>query len=223
MIGTIRINGGAILLFDAAGDGSICTGTKDRPVSLPSGPTAAASASPTASPTTTPAPEQQVLDTYLGMMRTFNKAGQSANPDDPDLPKYATGAALTLLRNGLTSMRNEGLRSKGETIYNPKVESLTPPAAPSTARIRDCMDTRNAVAYKANGEPYQDTPGGYRLVIADAERIDGTWKVTGMGVHGGTACRNLDGRRHPGTEPTQPDGSGCRRRVGQGQLRSGSE
>jgi hypothetical protein len=167
---------------------SACTSAKERPVTLPSASTGTTAGSPTGSPSPTPAPEQQVLDAYLGMMHAFNKAGLTSNPDDPDLPKYATGAALTLLQNGLRSMRDEGLLAKGETIYHPKVESITPTNAPRTARIRDCMDTRNAVAYKANGQPYQDTPGGFRLVIADAERIDGIWKMTGMGVHEVGSC-----------------------------------
>jgi hypothetical protein len=190
MTGRTRVIGRALVLAAALlGTVSACTGAKERPVTLPSTPTSSTPAASTAaSPTPTLAPEQQVLDAYLGMMRAFAEAGHTANPDNPDLPKYATGAALALLRNGLTSMRNKGLLSKGETIYNPKVESLTPAAAPRTARIRDCMDTRNEVAYKANGQPYQDTPGGFRLVIADAERIDGIWKITGMGVHEVGSC-----------------------------------
>ncbi len=192
MTGTIRTIGRTLMLgATVLAMASACTGTKHRPITLPSASTTGTSGgslSPTASPTPTLTPEQQVLNAYMGMMRAFDKAGLTSNPDDPDLPRYATGAALTLLQNGLRSMRDKGLLAKGETINHPKVESLTPPNAPRTARIRDCMDTRNDVAYKANGEPYHDTPGGFRLVIADAERIDGTWKITGMGVHEVGSC-----------------------------------
>ncbi len=177
-----------VIALAVAATGTACTSTAEQPVALPSSTTTPVQATSTTSPSQTATPEQQVVDAYLSMQKAFDKAGQTSNPDDPDLPKYAAGAALTLLRNGLRSMRGKGLIAKGETINHPKVESLTPPDAPRAARIRDCMDTRDDVAYKANGEPYKDTPGGFRLVIADMERIDGFWKVTGMGVHGVGSC-----------------------------------
>ncbi|GIM86619.1 hypothetical protein [Salinispora arenicola] len=123
------------------------------------------------------------------MQRAFLKASESANPDDPGLPRYTAGTALKRLRDGLTSMRQEGLRGRGEAILHPKVESFQPADAPTKARVRDCMDTSKTERYKANGDPYKDTPGGLRLVIADLERVDGAWKVTGLGVHEVGSCK----------------------------------
>jgi hypothetical protein len=85
-------------------------------------------------------------------------------------------------------MRDEGLRSKGDTYFHPKVEQLAPAKAPTKARVRDCMDTTRATAYKVNGAPSTDTPGGRRLVIADLELAGGVWKVTGLGVHEVGSC-----------------------------------
>jgi hypothetical protein len=166
-----------------------CTNHTDPPAVLPSTtPTTSATSPPTAAATPTGTPQQQAVDTYLGMQHAFTKAGEVADPSYPDLPKYASGPALQLLTTGLTSMRTKGLRARGQTIYHPKVESIEPASAPTRARVRDCIDTSNAVAYKANGDPYKDTPGGLRLVIADLTRTGHAWKVTGLGVHEVGSC-----------------------------------
>jgi hypothetical protein len=165
-----------------------CTNQKEPPVVvLPSATSVPSAPSPTTS--TTPAtPQQQIIDTYLGMQKAFLKASETADPDYPDLSRYAAGTALQQLTAGLKSMRGEGLRGRGEAIFQPKVESLAPAGAPTKARVRDCMDTSKTQRYKANGDPYKDAPGGLRLVIADLERIDGAWKVTGLGVHEVGSC-----------------------------------
>jgi hypothetical protein len=132
--------------------------------------------------------QRQVLDTYLGMQRAFDTASETADPTFPDLARYASGPALQRLTSGLTSMRNAGLRGKGKTVFHPKVEELSPAKAPTKARVADCMDTRGTSVYRANGQPYQDTPGGWRLVNATVERVGGTWKVTGVGIHEVGSC-----------------------------------
>lgn len=166
-----------------------CTDPKELPITLPSATTPASTPSPTASVTPTTTPQQQVLNAYLGMQYTFLKASKTANPTEPELARYAAGRALEQLAAGLTSMRDQGLRGQGEAVFDPHVESLAPANAPSKARVRDCMDTSTTRRYKANGDPYQDTPGGLRLVIADLERADGAWKVTGLGVHKVGSCK----------------------------------
>ena len=168
-----------------------CANAEEPLVALPSVTTSTPSESPTPTPSTSPTgtPEQQVLDAYLGMQHAFLKAGQTANPEHPDLSRYAAGTALVRLRDGLTSMRNQGLRSRGEAVFRPEVESLAPPNAPTKARVRDCMDTSKTERYKANGDPFTDSPGGLRLVIADLERVDGAWKITGLGVHKVGSCK----------------------------------
>ncbi|GAA3741623.1 hypothetical protein GCM10022225_26380 [Plantactinospora mayteni] len=166
-----------------------CTDPEEPPITLPSATSSSSAPSPTASVTSTTTPQQQILDVYLGMQRAFLKASETANPDDPELPRYTAGTALKRLRDGLTSMRQQGLRGRGEAIFQPKVESFQPADAPTKARVRDCMDTSRTQRYKANGDPYKDTPGGLRLVIADLERVDGAWKVTGLGVHEVGSCK----------------------------------
>jgi hypothetical protein len=151
---------------------------------------AASSAQPGggSSTTSTQDTERQVLDTYLGMQRAFDTASETADPTFPDLTRYASGSALQRLTSGLTSMRDTGLRGRGKTVFHPKVQELAPAKAPTQAKVVDCMDTRGTSVYKANGQPYQDTPGGWRLVNATVNRVGGTWKVTGVGIHEVGSC-----------------------------------
>lgn len=167
-----------------------CTDTEEPPITLPSATTTTTlTPSPTASATPTTTPQQQALDAYLGMQNAFLKASETADPDYPELSRRTAGTALQQLKAGLTSMRNEGLRGRGEAVFQPKVESIEPASAPTKARVRDCMDTSKTQRYKANGDPYKDAPGGLRLVIADVEEVDGAWKVTGLGVHEVGSCK----------------------------------
>lgn len=176
-----------------------CTGTSEPTVTLPgsSGTGAGSSTSSssgsvkpsTSSGTTSIADTQrQVLDAYLGMQRAFDTASETADPGYPDLARYASGPALQRLTAGLTSMRNAGLRGKGKTVFHPKVQELAPAKAPTRAQVVDCMNTRGTSVYKANGQPYQDAPGGWRLVNATVELLGGTWKVTGVGIHEVGSC-----------------------------------
>jgi hypothetical protein len=132
--------------------------------------------------------QRQVLDAYLGMQQAFARASEIPDPLYPDLSLYASGDALRTLTTGLASMRDEGLRSKGKTVNTPRVEELAPAKNPDTARVRDCMDTIKTVLYKADGTPYNDTPGGRRLVIATAKLTGDTWKITGLGVRDVGSC-----------------------------------
>jgi hypothetical protein len=179
-----------------------CTGSSEPTIALPTSdangthslPPTTGSSRNSATPsdatgeTSTRATERRVLDSYLGLQRAFVSASRTADPQYPGLSRYASGAALQLLTNGLTSMRKEGLRSKGETYFHPKLQELAPARTPTKARVIDCMDTRQATAYKADGSPYTDTPGGRRLAVADLELTGGTWKVTGLGVHEVGSC-----------------------------------
>jgi hypothetical protein len=162
-----------------------CGEDSEPRVTLPS-PATSSPAAPIA--TTSPPPAstpQQVVDVYEGMQRAFLKAGAAADPDHPDLARYAAGAALQQLTALVRSMRNQGLRARGEAVFHARVESM----APTRARVRDCMDTSRTERYKANGDPFQDSPGGLRLVIADLERFDTAWKVTGLTVHAIGSCK----------------------------------
>ncbi|GEM_PF-3594528 len=133
--------------------------------------------------------EQRAVAAYRGMWQAFSKAGQTANAQDPDLSRYAADVALKTLVTGLEANKMQGLVSRGDVVLNPQVTALTPPAGLTEASIRDCADTTHAVRVKASGEPFTDTPGGHRLVIATAKDVGGgTWKVTGFAISGVGSC-----------------------------------
>ncbi|MFI9641425.1 hypothetical protein ACIG87_15395 [Micromonospora sp. NPDC051925] len=159
--------------------------TSAPPVSTSTSPSAAASAAAE----TPEEARQHAIDAYVGMQTAFEKASAAGEPSYPDLPKYATSAALTLLTNGLNANKRQGLLARGQTIFHPQVASLSPPAAPTRASVRDCMDTSKTERYKADGSPYKDSPGGMRLVLAEVERIEGAWKVTAVGIREVGSCK----------------------------------
>lgn len=170
-----------------------CTHDDNPPTTLPtSAAPAPASASPSASPSaaaeTADQAKQHAIDAYIGMWNAFLKASELGDPVYAELPKYTDGIALTRLTDGLKANQANGLLGRGQAVYHPKVESLGPPAAPTKASIRDCLDTSKTGLYKADGSPYKDTPGGLRLVLADVERINGVWKVTSFGAREVGSC-----------------------------------
>jgi hypothetical protein len=179
----------AVLPLALAGCGSGDPPSAAGPSTAPAGPSAATPPQP---PPTTPGPDeeprQQALDAYVSMQRAYQRAAETADPDHPDLARYAAGDALRRLRDGLTSIRDQGLRGRGEATYRPVVESVNPIDAPTTITVRDCMDTSATELYDPSGAPYQDEPGGLRLVVATVEVVDGTWKVTSFGVHEVGTC-----------------------------------
>lgn len=133
--------------------------------------------------------EQQALDAYRGMWRAYAKAGLTANPDEPDLAKYANGGALKTLTDGLRSLKSKGQVIRGEFDSNPQVTSASPAARPTAVEITDCLDDSDFLTYKNSGEPADDDRGGRRSAIATASNLgtDG-WKVTSFAVQGVGTC-----------------------------------
>jgi hypothetical protein len=169
---------------------SACT-NKQPPAATPatSRPAAASPTTPASIPAQTPEQATQAaVDAYIGLQNAFLAASRKGDPDHPDLAKYATGDALALYTKGLKSQKAQGLLGRGQAIYHPKVTMLAPATAPTKATVQDCMDTSATSLYKANGDPYQDTPGGLRLVFADVERLNGIWKVTSLAIREVGSC-----------------------------------
>jgi hypothetical protein len=133
-------------------------------------------------------PHQQAIDAYLGTQHAYLSAVAVADPHHPDLSVHTAGTALDLLRDTLASLRSRGLRGRGDATYQPAIDTYDNPDRPTKITIRDCMDTSSTELYAASGQPYEDQPGGLRLVVATVEIVDGTWKVTGLGIHGVDTC-----------------------------------
>lgn len=106
------------------------------------------------------------------------KAGETSNPDDPVIRRYAAGDALALVVGSLVVDRERGVVTKGRPVLNPDVTALRPPEAPVEAEISDCGSDANWLKYKSNGELDDSALGGRRRITATVQLIDGRWMVT---------------------------------------------
>jgi hypothetical protein len=133
--------------------------------------------------------EQKAVAGYQGMWRAYAKAGLTANPDDPDLGRYATATALKTLTDGLKGYRDKGQVLKGDLVTNPQASGASPDTEPTTVTITDCLDTTKFLVYKSSGELADDVPGGRRSTKATVTNVgaDG-WKVTSFGVQAVNTC-----------------------------------
>ena len=157
-------------------------------------PTASPSASPSSAAPTPGVdpyddPHKQAIDAYIGTQEAYLAATETADPDHPELTVHTAGQALDLMRDLLISIRDKGLRGRGEALFQPEVDTYDDLERPTKITVRDCMDTSSTELYSVSGEPYEDTPGGFRLVIATVEIVDGRWKVTELGIHGVGTCQ----------------------------------
>jgi hypothetical protein len=129
------------------------------------------------------------VDAYRGMWAAYETAGETANPDDPQLATYAADSALHNLADGLRSVRDRGLVIKGDIVLNPVVTALEPADKPTSIEITDCADDSRSLLYQRSGEPFNDNPGGRRLIVATVKDIGGgVWKVVSFGVHDIDTC-----------------------------------
>ena len=133
--------------------------------------------------------EQQALAAYQGMWQAYAKAGLTANPDDPDLDRYAADNALANLQKGLRGYRDKGQVIKGDLVTNPQVSDASPDADPTSVTVTDCVDDTKFLVYKRAGGLADDAPGGRRFTRATVTKVgaDG-WKVTSFGVQAVNTC-----------------------------------
>jgi hypothetical protein len=132
--------------------------------------------------------ETRAVEAYRGMWRAFADAGAAGNPEHPDLPRFADEAALRVLVSGLQANKKQGLVSRGDIVYSPKVTAVAPVSAPTEVTIVDCADTSKAKRVKTSGAPFQDAPGGRRLIRATVRGGDDAWKVTTFAVNEVGSC-----------------------------------
>ncbi|MFY1674045.1 hypothetical protein ACN27G_29515 [Plantactinospora sp. WMMB334] len=132
--------------------------------------------------------EQQALAAYQGMWQAYATAGLSANPDDPDLERYAAGTALQTLRDGLRGYRDKGQVLKGDLVTSPRVSGVSPDVEPTSVTVTDCVDDTAFLVYARSGELVNDIPGGRRFTKATVRNVGDGWKVTGFGVQAVQTC-----------------------------------
>jgi hypothetical protein len=166
--------------------GCTATGPANSSTTAPVAPTAIIVPSTPANPAV--AARDGAIGAYRGMWAAYERAGVEANPDDPELARYATGDALSTLEGGLKGMRSRDQVAKGSVVLAPEVISLSPADVPSEVEIRDCADTSKALLYRREGGLVNDVPGGHRQVLATVKATNGIWKVASFGVHEVGSC-----------------------------------
>ncbi|WKU03394.1 hypothetical protein [Micromonospora sp. HUAS LYJ1] len=143
---------------------------------------------PQSNGTSTVGREEAAVTAYRGMWQAYAKAGLTANPQEPDLARFATGAALSLLTSGLAKLREDGEVIKGQYQSSPRV-TAGPSPAPGTIFVLDCLNTTDFLTYKASsGALTDDTPGGNRAVRATVIRVGDVWKVSTVAAQAVGTC-----------------------------------
>jgi 1,6-anhydro-N-acetylmuramate kinase len=153
---------------------------------------ACSGSSPAAAPTTAaPTPISQgatVLAAYQSMWSDLVTAAQTSDYQSPLLAQHATGAALTLLVQGLARDELNGIVTRGKTVRHPQVASLTPAGSPTQATVTDCFADTHWLEYTSTGALAKNTSGGRRVTTAHLLRKAGTWKVSDLTIEATGTC-----------------------------------
>jgi hypothetical protein len=125
---------------------------------------------------------------YRAMWQDLEAAGLTADPDSPRLGDHATGAALRLLKYGLSKDRQDGVIAKGAVILSPLVESAAPANMPTRVTIEDCTDSSHWLVYKPDGTLKNDVPGGHHDTKATVQRFGSEWSVVDLTMGEAGSC-----------------------------------
>lgn len=133
--------------------------------------------------------EELALAAYRGMWRAYAKAGLTADANEPELARYASGRALKTLTSGLAAYRSKGHVLKGESVSNPQAAAASLSSDPATVTVTDCLDDTNFLVYDASGKRVDEEPGGRRATRATVTDLGAEgWKVTSFGVQEVGTC-----------------------------------
>ncbi|MGW1170773.1 hypothetical protein [Streptomyces sp. NPDC002550] len=128
--------------------------------------------------------QADALDAYRAMWRDLTVASETSDAASPLLDHHATGGALELMKYGLSKSKKQRLVSKGAPRLNPEVVSATS----QRVVLVDCVDDRNWLQYKLNGELKNQVPGGHFRTDATVRRSNGVWKVSDLYMHEVGSC-----------------------------------
>ena len=161
----------------AAGtSGSQSSVLQDRMVSAPASTAAAGD------------PQALARQAYLGMWQAFVAASRTADYQYPSLDRYAAGAALELLIQGLYQDYRAGIVTRGQPSFDPVVTMTKTSLGTAEAKVSDCADDTHAVTYYKSGQLAPGDPPGRHEVSAQVQPFDGTWKVTYLVVDKAGTC-----------------------------------
>ncbi|KAF4406823.1 hypothetical protein GCU69_23000 [Streptomyces lycii] len=118
------------------------------------------------------------------MWRDLATASRTSDPDSPLLDDHASDGALELLKYGLKKSREERVITRGAPRVDPEVVS----GDDRKVVLADCVDDREWLQYKHNGELKNDVPGGHFKTDATVTRSKGVWKVSDLYMHEVGSC-----------------------------------
>jgi hypothetical protein len=160
-----------------------CGGSTPTPHLSPS---ATRSAPPAAA--TSGDPRAQARGAYLGMWAAFVRASRTADYQSSSLAHYAAGSALSVLVHGLYKNFRNGIVTRGQPTFNPKVKVATKNGKPFQANVTDCADSSHWADYYKSGKPAPGAPRGRQRIVARLQPFDGVWKVTYLVVEKEGTC-----------------------------------
>ncbi|WP_248832784.1 hypothetical protein [Frankia sp. Mgl5] len=116
------------------------------------------------------------------------RLAETSDYQNPDLAHHASGEALSLIYKNIYLNKSDGVVSRGNPVLQPRVTSVSPPEAPDQAVIEDCVDDRDWLNYRADGQRQDDETGGRRLTQALALEMAGAWKIDRLVVQTVGTC-----------------------------------
>jgi hypothetical protein len=122
------------------------------------------------------------------MWAAYVEASNNGATAPASLTTYAADSALSTLNKGLATNHSNGVTSKGSPQISPAVAEASPPSAPTSVKILDCLDGTNWLLYKADGQLADNVPGGRRKITAQADLRPQGWRVTLIGIQGVGTC-----------------------------------
>jgi hypothetical protein len=143
----------------------------------------------TASPITKPnGPAEMALAAYRAMWADMVIASRTSDYKSPLLPQHASGAALSVLVQGLAKNQLAGVVTRGTPSFQPQITSLPVSATPMQATITDCVNDTHWLEYKTDGGLLNKIPGGRHATTAVIVDSANGWKVTQLTVRAVGTC-----------------------------------
>jgi hypothetical protein len=122
------------------------------------------------------------------MWHAYVVASRTADYQPGPLAHYAAGGALALLTHGLYENHRNGIVTRGQPVFDPKVTVTSSNGSPAQANVTDCADSSHWADYYKSGKPAAGLPRGRHRIEARLQPFDGVWKVTYLVVEKEGTC-----------------------------------
>ncbi|GIF74201.1 MULTISPECIES: hypothetical protein [Asanoa] len=121
-----------------------------------------------------------VMAVYSFYRTAYQAAASKADFKSKELPKYAAEPLLGQLVNSFAQMREAGVVSRGESIWDPTVVDVDLDASPAIVTIEDCRDTTAVVTVSAKTGKPMPAPSNQAkkyVVVSKAKSVNNRWYI----------------------------------------------